>query len=84
MTRKRSDYNELIGWLKAQDSVEDIELTRRMLSHDEYGDLYVATIQHPAGIRLWDLHDEFDVDVVYSWHDPVFDVLRQGYRIQTE
>lgn len=81
-TRKPSDYTELREYLKEEGSVRDMQLTRRRVDHKTLTDLYLGITASPAGINLWELHDKFDVDVVYSWHDPTRDRLDMGLRLR--
>lgn len=79
---QRSDYREVREYLEEKDTVEDIIISRRRIDHKTLTDLYLGFTCSAAGIRLWDLHDEFDLDVVYSWHDPTIDRLRMGVRLR--
>lgn len=78
---KPSDYRELREYIEQKDTVSDLSVERRMPRLAERTDLYLRFTCGPAGIDMWELHDEFDVDVVFCWHDPTEDRLRMGLRL---
>lgn len=80
--RKISDYKELKKHLKENEDVSDMEIKRRMKGINDYTDLYLRIYANKSGIDLWTLHEEFNVDVVFCWHDPTKDKLDIGLRVQ--
>lgn len=87
MTSKYADpteYSELIEYLQNRQAGVAVEgVTRRRVSGNaEGGDPYVGITCTPAGMDLWELHEEFNVDVVYSWFNPNTNRLRMGLRLR--
>lgn len=82
--RKPSDYRELKEYLREKEQVTDIELDRRLTSDLEHTDLYVHCLTSKAGIDYWELHENFDVDVVSSWVDPTEDKISLSLRLRVE
>lgn len=77
-----SDYSELKEFLEGRSAIDEIALNRRGAFLGGDGDLYIWFTVQLAGFDMWELHDEFDVDVVFCWHTPVSDRLRMGLRLR--
>lgn len=78
MTLQHSDYREFRNYLEEKNTVNIIGISLE----PEMEDLYLEITCSLGGLNLWKLHEEFDVDIVFSWHDPTVDRLRMGFRLQ--
>lgn len=74
-TKEEREFKEE---LENKEAVKNVDFSK----HRERGDVYISADIRKHGINLWELHDEYDFDIVSAWEDPTKQMLDICFRVE--